>query len=86
MVSNFGHDDINKPSFEFDLVLDQKKKVSYYLLETLAELFDKAFYSLKMAGAPLKNKSEFMASMVSFALSDLEKGENSKLLKKISNG
>lgn len=63
----------------------KKKKVSYYLPEALAESLNQVFYSLKMKGSPVKNKSNLMASIITFALNDLEKNENSKLIKIIFN-
>lgn len=77
---------INCISIKSDFCFDKKKKVSYYFPEALAEKFSQIFYSLKMQEFPIKNKSHLMTSIVSFALKDLEKRENSRLLKYIIGG
>ena len=75
----------NGISCKFNICFEKKKKVSFYLPEDLAASLNQVFYSLKMKGSPIKNKSNLMASIIRFALNDLEKNENSKLIRIIYN-
>jgi hypothetical protein len=83
------------PSFFEDHVLDPmvtatgnrsasaqvpKKKAGFYLSETLLERFNRQFHHMKLAGAPIENKSALLELAVTFALDDLDKGRKSQLM------
>lgn len=60
-----------------------KKKAGFYLSEMLIERFNRHFHRMKLAGAPIENKSALLELTLLFALEDLDKGENSILLQAI---
>jgi len=58
-----------------------KKKAGFYLSKTLLERFNRQFHRLKLADAPIENKSALLEMALCYALDDLEKGERSQLLR-----
>lgn len=58
-----------------------KKKAGFYLPEDLIQRFNRQFHQMKLAGAPIENKSALLELALLFALEDLEKGEESHLLR-----
>ena len=56
-----------------------KKKAGFYLSETLLERFNRRFHQMKIDGVSIENKSALVEMALSFALDDLERGEQSKL-------
>ena len=54
-----------------------KKKAGFYL-----NRFNLKFYELKLAGAAIDNKSSLLELMLGFALDDMDKGEESRILLK----
>jgi hypothetical protein len=57
-----------------------KKKAGFYLSEDLIKRFNRHFHQMKLAGAPIENKSALLEIALLFALEDLEKGDQSLLL------
>ena len=60
-----------------------KRKAGFYINTDLLERFNRCFHRLKLAGAPVLNKSALLELALQYALEDLEQGEQSVLLKKI---
>ncbi len=56
-----------------------KRKAGFYLSEELLERFNRRFHQMKLEGAAIENKSALLEIALSFALDDLDKGEQSKL-------
>jgi hypothetical protein len=61
-----------------------KRKAGFYLTESLLERFNRHFHQMKLAGAPIENKSALLELALDFALEDLEKGERSILLRTLN--
>lgn len=61
-----------------------KRKAGFYLTESLLERFNRHFHQMKLAGAPIENKSALLELALSFALEDLERGEKSTLLRTLN--
>ncbi|MCJ8499954.1 hypothetical protein [Desulfatitalea alkaliphila] len=57
-----------------------KKKAGFYLTEALLARFNRRFHEMKLAGLPIENKSDLLEISLGFALDDLDRGENSRLL------
>jgi hypothetical protein len=60
-----------------------KKKAGFYLSTDLLDRFTRKFHELKLAGVTIENKSAFIEAALSFALDDIDKGEGSRVLKKL---
>jgi len=60
-----------------------KKKAGFYLSTELLDRFTRKFHELKLAGVTIENKSTFIEVALSFALDDIDKGEGSRVLKKL---
>jgi len=58
-----------------------KRKAGFYLPAPLLERFNRHFHQMKLAGAPIENKSALLELALTFALEDLERGEQSTLLR-----
>ncbi len=61
----------------------RKKKAGFYINENLLERFTRKFHELKLAGVAIENKSALLELALSFALDDIDKGKNSRLLNQI---
>lgn len=59
-----------------------KKKAGFYLSADIINRFNLKFYELKLAGAAIDNKSSLLELMLGFALDDMDKGEESRILLK----
>ena len=59
-----------------------KKKAGFYLSAEILNRFNLKFYELKLSGAPIDNKSNLLELMLGFALDDMDKGEDSRILQK----
>ncbi|RJQ87129.1 MAG: hypothetical protein C4519_01230 [Desulfobacteraceae bacterium] len=57
-----------------------KKKAGFYLSEELIERFNRHFHRMKLAGTRIENKSALLELALLFALEDLDKGKESRLL------
>ena len=60
-----------------------KKKAGFYISVEVLNRFNRKFYELKLAGAAIENKSALLELALAFALDDLDKGNNSRVLKNI---
>lgn len=60
-----------------------KKKAGFYLTQQVIERFDRKFHELKLAGASIDNKSSLLEVALAFALDDLDRGPQSKVLKRL---
>jgi hypothetical protein len=62
---------------------EAKRKAGFYLPDELLERFNTRFYELKLAGAAVGNKSALLAAALGYALDDLDRGADSRILKRI---
>jgi hypothetical protein len=60
-----------------------KKKAGFYLSVDVLQRFTFKFHELKLAGVAIDNKSTLLELALSFALDDMDKGKNSRVLKKL---
>ena len=58
-----------------------KKKAGFYLSMDVLERFNRKFHELKLAGVDIENKSALLEGILTFALNDLDQGEDSQVLK-----
>ena len=61
-----------------------KRKAGFYLSEALLNRFDTKFYELKLSGKAVANKSVLLEAALLYALDDLDRGEDSEVLRRIS--
>ena len=61
-----------------------KKKAGFYISVEVLERFTHKFHELKLAGVAIDNKSTLLELALSFALDDIDKGNQSQLLQKLS--
>ncbi len=61
----------------------RKKKAGFYINEALLDRFTRKFHELKMAGIPVENKSALLELVLSYALDDIDKGDQSALLQQL---
>jgi hypothetical protein len=59
----------------------QKRKVGFYLSESLLERFNRSFYELKLKGQSIENKSALLEAVLEFALDDIDRGDDSHIIK-----
>jgi hypothetical protein len=62
-----------------------KKKAGFYLSVDLLNRFTHKFHELKLAGVAIDNKSTLLEAALGYALDDMDKGEESQVLKKIGD-
>ena len=60
-----------------------KKKAGFYLSVDILERFTLKFHELKLAGVSVGNKSALLELALAFALDDMDKGNNSRVLQKL---
>jgi hypothetical protein len=60
----------------------KKKKAGFYLSLDVLDRFTRKFHELKLAGMQIENKSAFVEAAILFALDDIDKGSESKVLQK----
>jgi hypothetical protein len=60
---------------------DGKRKAGFYLSEETLTRFNTCYYQLKLAGAAVDNKSALLEAALAFALDDLDRGVDSRILK-----
>jgi hypothetical protein len=58
-----------------------KKKAGFYLSADILNRFNLKFYELKLSGVAIDNKSNLLELMLGFALDDMDKGEQSRILR-----
>jgi hypothetical protein len=59
-----------------------KKKAGFYLSVDLLNRFNHKFHELKLAGVGIDNKSTLLEAALGYALDDMDKGEESQVLKR----
>jgi hypothetical protein len=62
---------------------EPKRKAGFYLTDELLERFNTRYYELKLAGAAVGNKSALLEAALGYALDDLDRGAESRILKRI---
>ncbi len=65
---------------------DLKRKAGFYLSDELLERFNMKFYQLKLAGAAVDNKSALIEAALNFALDDLDRNADSRVLQRLRPG
>jgi len=63
-----------------------KRKAGFYLSAELLERFTRTFYELKLAGAHIENKSALVEAALRFALDDIDRGGDSRILSEMGEG
>ena len=58
----------------------QKRKVGFYLSTSVVERFNRSFYELKLQGKSIENKSALLEAVLDFALDDIDRGAESRIL------
>lgn len=58
-----------------------KKKAGFYLSSDLLERFSRTFYSLKLEGMRIENKSALLEAALKLALDDIDRGGKSVIRK-----
>jgi hypothetical protein len=61
-----------------------KKKAGFYLSVQVLDRFNLKFHELKLAGFAIDNKSTLLELALSFALDDLDRGGESRVLQSLS--
>jgi hypothetical protein len=61
-----------------------KRKAGFYLSDELLGRFNTRFYELKLAGVAVENKSALLEAALAYALDDLDRGADSRILKAIT--
>ena len=62
-----------------------KKKAGFYLSIDLLERFTRKFHELKLSGVLIENKSALIEAALSFALDDMDTGDESIVLKRLQS-
>ena len=75
---------LKKKGDERTALLPVKKKAGFYLSADILERFNFKFYELKLAGVTIENKSNLLELVLAFALDDIDKGRESRILKRIA--
>lgn len=57
-----------------------KKKAGYYLSEPLLERFNRRYHQMKLDGAAIENKSALVEAALTYALDDLDRGQQSEIV------
>ena len=57
-----------------------KKKAGFYISTSILERFSRKFYELKLAGIGIENKSTLLELALAFALDDMDRGADSRIL------
>jgi hypothetical protein len=59
---------------------EHKRKAGFYLSAKILDRFNRKFYELKLEGLSIVNKSALLEAALAFALDDMDKGNQSKIL------
>ena len=62
-----------------------KKKAGFYISTSILERFSHKFYELKLAGVGIDNKSTLLELALIFALDDMDRGAQSRILQGIGS-
>lgn len=60
----------------------EKRKAGFYLSTHLLDRFNRKFYELKLEGASIENKSALIEVALTFALDDIDRGEESLVMQR----
>ncbi len=60
-----------------------KRKAGFYLSTELLARFDRKYYELKLSGARVANKSALLEAFLLFALEEMDRGAESRLLQEL---
>ncbi|MFH1984881.1 MAG: hypothetical protein ABIL58_23825 [Pseudomonadota bacterium] len=63
-----------------------KKKAGFYLSKDILDRFDRTFYTLKLAGHTIENKSALLEAALVFALDDVDRKDASEILGRLASG
>jgi hypothetical protein len=66
-------------------VQETKRKAGFYLSDDILERFNAKFYKLKLAGSAVDNKSALLEAALAFALDDLDRGDDSQVMKRLQS-
>jgi hypothetical protein len=66
-----------------DAAPEAKRKAGFYLSDEILARFNTRFYELKLAGAAVGNKSALLEAALGYALDDLDRGVDSRIMKRI---
>jgi len=61
----------------------KKKKAGFYLNVDILYRFNRKFHELNLAGISIENKSALLETALTFALDDLDKHDDSRLLRQL---
>ena len=61
-----------------------KKKAGFYISVDVLRRFTLKFHELKLAGVNIDNKSTLLELALSFALDDMDKGQDSRVLQRLT--
>jgi hypothetical protein len=59
---------------------DTKRKAGFYLSVDILNRFNRKFHELKLVGVAIENKSALLELALSFALDDMDRSHESRLL------
>ena len=59
---------------------DTKRKAGFYLSIDILDRFNRKFHELKLEGIAIENKSALLELALSFALDDMDRSQESRLL------
>ena len=59
-----------------------KRKAGFYFTEALLDRFTRKFHQMKLDGLPIENKSALAEMALHFALDDMDRGDESRFLKR----
>jgi hypothetical protein len=62
------------------IAADTKRKAGFYLSVDILDRFNRKFHELKLEGAAIENKSALLELALSFALDDMDRSHESRLL------
>jgi hypothetical protein len=65
---------------------EAKRKAGFYLSDETLDRFNMKFYQLKLSGAAVDNKSALLEAALNFALDDLDRGTDSRVLQLMKPG
>ena len=75
--------EVKMPTRVTILALDRTmaSTAEFYLSDDLLSRFNTRFYELKLASAPVENKPALLEEDLAFALEDLDRGADSRILR-----
>ncbi len=74
----------NTPGAQKSSTAASKKKAGFYLSVDVLHRFTLKFHELKLAGVAIDNKSTLLELALSFALDDMDKGKDSRVLQRLT--